>query len=88
MKLTDDFNGNDKGPGLPIIYMMLGAVAFILFMVVIVAVANDSGLKRKHKKPVQETTQAEDESAMAVDDLELGSSDLTADDLDFWNMYK
>ncbi len=87
MKLTDDFNGNDKGPGLPLIYMMLGAVAFVLIMVVIVAVVNDKG--RPKRKPA--AAAQEEESLTAADpagELELGSSDLTADDLYFWNMYK
>ncbi|MBR4758898.1 MAG: hypothetical protein IK078_01950 [Lachnospiraceae bacterium] len=86
MKLTDDFNGNDKGPGLPLIYMMLGAVAFILIMVVVVAVVNDNG--RPKRKPAAAQEEDAEAAADQVGEIELGSSDLTADDLDFWNMYK
>ncbi len=67
---------------MPLVYMMLGGIAFIMVVVVIVVAANDKG----HRRVRPQETEAVDEALNA--DAALGEDQLTADDLDFWNMYK
>ncbi len=82
MRLSDDFNDNDKKTGLPVIYAMLGGMAFVIVVILVVVIANDTGIRRRRPAQVQAETDA----------LELTAEDgngegITADDLDFWNMY-
>ncbi len=88
MRLSDEFNENDNKSGLPVVYMMLGALAFVIVVVVIVMAVNDSGKRRKgyYKNTVADQT-ADEFTDIDTTDM-LGDPDLTADDLDFWNMYK
>ncbi len=83
MRLSDDYNEDDKRAGMPVIYMMLGGVAFIIVVIVIVVAANDTGGRRR--SPAGEQTSEETEIAAASDGDGTG---ITAEDLDFWNMYR
>ncbi|MCR5282569.1 MAG: hypothetical protein K6E18_04305 [Lachnospiraceae bacterium] len=87
MKLTDDFNEEDKKAVTPLTYMMLGAVAFILIVIIVVISVNDKGHRKKKATSAEdallaESTQITEETATPEE------GGLTADDLDFWDMYK
>ncbi|MBO4337507.1 MAG: hypothetical protein J5842_05495 [Lachnospiraceae bacterium] len=92
MRLTDDFNENDNRSGLPVIYMMIGALAFIVLVVVLVIAANDKGRRRRsiYKPEAADTNISQDQASAdgTAGDLLVSDPDFTADDLDFWNMYK
>ncbi len=72
------------------IYMILGAVAFILVVVVAVVIANDKGHRKR--KPGVQTQQALLEGGQLAEASAGGegieNDGLRADDLDFWDMYK
>gem|GEM_PF-785760 len=82
MRLSDDFDEDDKKAGLPVVYMMLGGIAFVIVVIVIVVAANDKGIRRR---PAPAPQTVEDEQTVVA---QGDGSGLTADDLDFWNMYK
>lgn len=87
MRLTDDFEENNNQTGLPVVFMAVGAMGFILLLfLVVLAVNYKPGSK---KKPI-ETNQIGTETADAREDdnFGLGESTLTSDQLDFWDMYK
>ena len=86
MRLTDDLNENDNRSGLPVVYMMIGAAFFVIILIVVVVAANSSGIKKK-KPSAAAVTETETVDAGVDADL-IGGSDLRAEDLDFWNMYK
>ncbi|MCR4692221.1 MAG: hypothetical protein K5739_12825 [Lachnospiraceae bacterium] len=83
MKLSDNLNGNNDNDKAPLLYLMLAAAGTVLVIVLIVLMVND-------KVKTKQGNAAPDSDAMASEDAaEAGSGDnLTADDLDFWDMYK
>lgn len=90
MRLSDEYdNDKETHTGLPIVYMAIAGVTFFVVVVCIV-------LANNYKKParVQEVagTQTVTDEELATteneDELEIGKSDLTSKDLDFWDMYK
>ena len=89
MGLTDDFNSDENKTGLPVIYMSVGVISFILFILCVVLVMNReerySERARAAAEKKQQEALIEEEKAS---DLELGESTLTSDQLDFWDMYK
>ncbi|MBD5544772.1 MAG: hypothetical protein HDR01_11190 [Lachnospiraceae bacterium] len=89
MGLTDDFDSDDNKTGLPVIYMSVGVISFILFILCLVLVINReerySEKARAAAEKKQQEIQIEEEKAS---EPELGASTLTSDQLDFWDMYK
>ena len=91
MGLTDDFNSDENRTGLPVVYMSVGVVAFILMILCVVLVLNRKESYSEEAR--QAALQKQQEAALAEQaaeetDLEIGQSTLTSDQLDFWDMYK
>lgn len=91
MGLTDDFNSDENRTGLPVVYMSVGVVAFILMILCVVLVLNKKESYSEEAR--QAALQKQQEAALAEQaaeetDLEIGQSTLTSDQLDFWDMYK
>lgn len=85
MKLSDEYeNDRETHTGLPIIYMAIAGVTFFVVMICIVLANN----YQKPAKPQAAAVTEEVEEAAKEDTLEIGTSDLTSRDLDFWDMYK
>lgn len=87
MGLTDDFDSDENKTGLPVIYMSVGVISFILFILCVVLVVNREERYSEKARAAAEKKQqeAQIEAASAP---ELGESTLTSDQLDFWDMYK
>lgn len=90
MSLTNDFHNDENKTGLPVIYMSIGVISFIILIVMIVFIVNNENRysnesQEKAKQNIEMTEQVEDASG---DEIVLGESALTSDQLDFWNMYK
>ena len=90
MRLSDDFD--DRNTGLPVVYMAIGVMVFVLTIVGAVVFAN--------KKPTPEKPETEQgtetasgltmemtEEAETEKDPYISGSTLRSDDLDFWHMY-
>ncbi len=89
MRLSDDFD--DRNSGIPLLYMMVGVLLFVVTVIGAVVMANRKPSGNGQKNPVvEETVQAggEDGEEMADGaDPYISGSTLTSDDLDFWHMY-
>ncbi len=89
MGLTDDFNSDDNKTGLPVIYMSVGVISFILLILCVVLVSNR---EERYSERAREVAKKEQQEALTEEEnaseLELGESTLTSDQLDFWDMYK
>lgn len=98
MKLTDEFEDQDAEGRLPLVYMTIGIVTFLALVVCIVVAVNrkpertDSrGASSQSVSQKEETTQTGEAGSAAdsvLEKLQIGESDLTSDQLDFWNMYQ
>ena len=90
MGLTDDFNSDDNKTGLPVVYMSVGVISFIILIVVIVLMVNkeNSYSIETKEKAKQNMNSMETEGEVSGDALALGDSALTSDQLDFWDMYR
>lgn len=92
MKLTDEFDDNSQA-GIPVVFMAIGVMSFILLILLVVFAVNKKPQKNSAPADNQNIT-AEDEVADAseemsvADELGIGQSTLTSDQLDFWDMYK
>ncbi|MCR5655402.1 MAG: hypothetical protein K6G07_07170 [Lachnospiraceae bacterium] len=88
MRLSDDFEETDHvKAGLGLGGMIAGVLTFMVLLVVCVLIVNRSKFNTK-PAPVAEQTTEETEIPDSEKEYEIGESDLTASDLDFWNMYK
>ncbi len=89
MKLTDDFNDNNEKSGLPVLYTAVAVIGFIVLVFCVVLAANSKENKSvgslQSAKLQQEQEAAQEQEQ---DELALGESKLTSDQLDFWNMYE
>lgn len=89
MGLTDDFNSDENKTGLPVIYMSVGVISFILLILCVVLVANR---EEHYSEKARAAAEREQQEALLEEEkaseLELGESTLTSDQLDFWDMYK
>lgn len=92
MKLSDDFE--DRNAGLPVVYMAVGVVIFVVAIVGVVLLLNKKPEQAGAEPPMG--TEAIDEQSSAEagqtakaepDDPYISGSTLTSDDLDFWHMY-
>ena len=95
---------NESRTGLPVVYMAIGGVSFFLMIVCIVLMMNysnkpSSGRNTNNMNNTNSSPYANAVTTVSSDDMaeadetdsvisELGQSDVTAEDLDFWNMYK
>ena len=88
MRLTDDFEETDHvKAGLGLGGMIAGVLGFMVLLVVCVVLINKP--KKKHTENTSLPAQTETEqTAEKEEEYPLGESTLTAQDLDFWNMYK
>ena len=97
MKLSDEFEDQDAADRLPLIYTTIGIVTFFAFVICIVVALNhkDTSAKRdvisaqnslEHVAALQPDALAQENSELAAPFI--GQSNLTSDQLDFWNMYK
>ena len=84
MRLSDDFD--DKNSGLPMIYMAVGVVLFVVTVFGAVILANRKPSNRQNAQAVIQETESVSEAEETHDPLISGST-LTSDDLDFWHMY-
>ena len=84
MRLSDDFD--DKNSGLPMIYMAVGVVLFVVTVFGAVILANRKPSNRQNAQAVAQETESISETEKPHDPLISGST-LTSDDLDFWHMY-
>lgn len=91
MRFTDEFNENDSQTGLPVAFMLVGVMSFIVLILVVVLITNSKPKRNTEyfetMNRKEETIQTESIEEME-DELEIGQSTLTSDQLDFWNMYK
>lgn len=93
MKLSDEFEDQDAKKRLPMLYMTIGVIAFISLVFVVVLCVN---LPKNSKKSesvtltdiLTNTGKEEEKRDPILDELGVGESTLTSDELDFWNMYK
>lgn len=81
MRFDDDYDYEEGGGGLPIVYMALGVSAFVLAVLGIVIFTNRDNKKNNNYQALVAATTTE-----AVVE-ESNHSKLTADDLDIWDMY-
>lgn len=89
MGLTDDFDSDENKTGLPVIYMSVGVISFILFILCVVLVINREERYSEKARAAAERKQQEAKiEEEAATDPEIGESTLTSDQLDFWDMYK
>lgn len=91
MRLTDEFNDNESQTGLPVAFMLVGVMSFIVLILVVVLMANSKPKRNTEYLEAmsrQEETVQSEQTEEITDDLEIGQSTLTSDQLDFWNMYK
>lgn len=94
MKLSDEFEDQESKNRLPVIYMAIGIVAFASLVFVVVLCMNYK--EKPHKSvtitdilTVQDEINAQKSDRDPIlDELGVGESTLTSDQLDFWNMYK
>lgn len=85
MRFDDDLDENTGG--LPVIYMSLGVSVFILLVLGIVILSNKgNGRKDNNYQDLLLLTQAATAASVTPKEEEEESR-LTADDLDFWDMY-
>lgn len=88
MKLTDDFNDNSEKSGLPVLYMAVAVIGFIVLVFCIVLAANSKGNKSRGAGQLTATeSKQETMEQMPEDELAMNEPKLTSDQLDFWNMY-
>lgn len=91
MKLTDEFEDQDEAGRLPLVYVTIGIVTFLALVICIVIAVNqkDHGkraVRQDTQVSPQETAQAAPEDVLTQ--FDVGASNLTSDQLDFWNMYQ
>lgn len=85
MRQTDEFE--DKSGGMPIMYMALGVSFFVLLIMGIVIAANR---EEKSNRSAMATVTTTEEKSLDVDEedsTDFTRGKITADDLDFWDMY-
>ena len=98
MRLSDDFE--DKNAGLPVVYMAIGVVLFVLTVVGAVLLTNrkpesaDQSTAQNTSQGVETEAGVETAGAELAQDAQNGDKDpyisgstLRSDDLDFWHMY-
>ena len=92
MGLTDDFEGKDGKTGIPIIYMTMGIITFLILLVCVVLAANGKPGNQNSQETQTEDQMTQkdlnDNEESVSEDSFLGDPSFTSDDLDFWNMYK
>lgn len=98
MKLSDEFEDQDAAGRLPLVYMTIGIVTFLALVICIVVAVNQKQEKSDRSGSATQTAAAAEESvqtaeALSQEDsvlarLDIGESNLTSDQLDFWNMYQ
>lgn len=89
MSLTDDFNSGENKTGLPVVYMSVGVISFIILILVVVLVMNrEESYSQEAKEEAARKQQEQQIEEEAAEELQLGESTLTSDQLDFWDMYK
>ncbi len=89
MKETNDFDEENRN--VPLIYMILGVSVFILVLAGIVIALNGGGKKKQKNDAASLTetsqTQETEEEDSTGTDWDGRKGNLTADDLDIWDMY-
>lgn len=84
MRLSDDFD--DRNSGLPIVYMSVGVILFIITVLGVVILTNKTK-RRAVPPPVTAVAQEEAQALADTEDPYVSGSQTTAQDLNFWNMY-
>lgn len=92
MQLSDDFD--EKNTGLPLVYMGVGVVLFVLTVVGAVVLFNGSpggsqaaALAETETEAAVQRTTGEGAAGEASSEALVSGSKLTSDQLDFWHMY-
>lgn len=93
MRLSDDFD--DKNTGLPLVYMAVGVILFVVTVVGVVVFLNRKPAGSRQSSQNAAVPEAEPVDGAAgdsagetgTDDPYISGSTLTSDDLDFWHMY-
>ena len=89
MRLTDDFEDKNDRSGLPVLYMAVAVIGFMVLVFCVVLAVNSKGNKSKGTgQLVNSQVQQNSQQADATEELGIGESTLTSDQLDFWDMYK
>ncbi|MBR1692619.1 MAG: hypothetical protein IJ711_07580 [Lachnospiraceae bacterium] len=91
MRLTDDFEDNGNQTGLPVAFMAVGVMSFMLLVVIVVMAVNHKPRRHAADQASQAQQQAlteDTQTAQQDDNFGIGDSTLTSDQLDFWDMYK
>lgn len=98
MKLSDEFEDQDVAGRLPLVYMTIGIVTFLALVICIVVAVNQKQEKSDRSGSATQTAAAAEESVQTTEArsqedsviarLDIGDSNLTSDQLDFWNMYQ
>lgn len=95
MKLQDDYEYDERKGGIPVGMVSVLIIGAMLLVVAVVFFSNNSGNKRngnssaylaESEESTQEAGEEQLEARKSTNDLISGST-LTAEDLDFWDMY-
>lgn len=91
MRLSDEFDDVESKNKLPLVYMTIGMITFLVFVIVLVVGMNHDQTNRiKTQSDVNVVEEVTDNTSGSdlLAELGIGESTLTSDQLDFWNMYK
>ncbi|MDE6607466.1 MAG: glycoside hydrolase family 25 protein [Lachnospiraceae bacterium] len=88
MKLQGDYDYEERRGGVPVGAVSIAIVALMAMILVIVFMNQNDNNKRNVKpvETVEESRTTKEEERVSLDEYISGST-LTADDLDFWDMY-
>lgn len=88
MKLQGDYDYEERRGGVPVGAVSIAIVA-LMAMILVIVFMNQNDNNKRNVKPVETVTESQttkEEERVSLDEYISGST-LTADDLDFWDMY-
>lgn len=88
MKLQGDYDYEERRGGVPVGAVSIAIVA-LMAMILVIVFMNQNDNNKRSVKPVETVTESQttkEEERVSLDEYISGST-LTADDLDFWDMY-
>lgn len=86
MKLQDDYDYEEKRSGIPVGAVSIAIVALMIVVLAVVFMNNNGKRGQSTDAAALVQNQSKEQKSVSSNDLISGST-LTADDLDFWDMY-
>lgn len=86
MRLDDDYDYEERRGGVPVAAFSIAIVAIMAVVLVVVFMNNDKKSSSNLNRNQNAQLQTKESKAVSENDWSTGST-LTADDLDFWDMY-